>query len=89
METKKILITGLGAGANGAGIQSWLNRFGPVVQVGIIRKGNAADPFALVEMDIVDGPQDARSSLLLSFLFSDRFLQKCEAGKWRVNRAEQ
>lgn len=55
MTTKKILITGLRAGATEASIQSWLGRFGPVVQVDIIREGSAADPFALVEMDIGDG----------------------------------
>jgi hypothetical protein len=55
MTTKKFLITGLGAGVTEAGVRAWLGDYGPVVQVAIIRDGNAADPVALVEMAIGDG----------------------------------
>lgn len=54
METKKILITGLGAGATEAGIQTWLNCFGPVMKIRFICKGVHADSTALVETDISD-----------------------------------
>jgi hypothetical protein len=54
MTTKTILVTGLGCGVTEVGVQSWLARFGPVVQVDMIREGNAANPYALVQMDIGD-----------------------------------
>jgi RNA recognition motif. (a.k.a. RRM, RBD, or RNP domain) len=54
MTTKKILIRGLGGGVTEVDVQSWLGRFGPIVQVDIIREGNAANPYALVQMDIGD-----------------------------------
>ena len=54
MTTKKILIMGLGAGTTEAAIRSLLGRFGPVVQVSIVREGDADNPVALVEMDIDD-----------------------------------
>ena len=54
MATKKILIKGLGADASEATVRSRLDRFGPVVRIDIIHEGSAADPAALVEMDIGD-----------------------------------
>ena len=54
MTTKKILIKGLGADVTESAIRSRLDRFGPVARVDIIREGSAADPSALVEMDISD-----------------------------------
>ena len=53
--TKKILITGLGAGVTEEGVRSLLGRFGTVVQVDIIREGSADKPLALVEMCIGNG----------------------------------
>lgn len=55
MTTKKILLTGFGSGVTEVGIHSWLGRFGTVVRVDIIREGHAADPLALVEMQIGNG----------------------------------
>lgn len=55
MTTKKLLIMGLGDAATEESVGSWLGRFGPVLRVDIIHDGNAADPVALVEMDIDDG----------------------------------
>lgn len=52
---KKILIMGLSATASEAGIRSWLNGFGPVVNVEIIRDGDAKAPLAIVAMDLTDG----------------------------------
>jgi hypothetical protein len=52
--TKKILIMGLGADASEAAVRSRLDRFGRVVRVDIVREGSAANPSALVEMDISD-----------------------------------
>ena len=54
MTTKKILIKGLGADATEAAVRSRLDRFGPVLRVDIIREGSAAEPTALVEMNISD-----------------------------------
>ena len=54
MTTKKILVTGLGAGVTEVDIRSWLGRFGRVVQVDIIREGSTADSSAVVEMVIGD-----------------------------------
>lgn len=55
MTIKKFLVTGLGAAVTEAGVRAWLEGFGPVVKVAIIRDGNAADPIVLVEMAIGDG----------------------------------
>ena len=66
METKIILITGLDAGLTEVGIRSWLNRFGPVTKVRIIRKGIYDNSSALVEMGISN--EAANSFASLSFL---------------------
>lgn len=52
---KKILLLGLGAGATEAGVHFWLNDFGPVRSVVMVREGDADSPLAIVEMDISDG----------------------------------
>ncbi len=52
MTTRKLLITGLGASATEESIRSWLSRFGPVVQIQLIRDGDADHPVAIVEMEI-------------------------------------
>lgn len=49
---KKILLTGLSAEATEAGISSWLSNFGPVKHVGLVSKGDATTPVAVIEMDI-------------------------------------
>lgn len=54
MTTKKLLIKGLDADATEAGIRSWLDRFGPVKRVEIIREGHPTNPSVLVEMDLDD-----------------------------------
>lgn len=52
---QKILITGFDAAVTEASVRSWLERFGLVARVDIIRKGDTAAPVTLVEMDIGDG----------------------------------
>jgi hypothetical protein len=54
MATKKFAITGLGPATTKDSVQVWLDGFGPVVDVEIIRDGDPAAPIALVEMDIGD-----------------------------------
>lgn len=54
MATKKFAITGLGPTITKESVHVWLDGFGQVVGVEIIRDGNAAAPIALVEMDIGD-----------------------------------
>ncbi len=54
MVTKKFAITGLGPATTKDCVQVLLDRFGPVVDVEIIREGDAAAPIALVEMAIGD-----------------------------------
>jgi hypothetical protein len=55
MTMKKILITGLRADMDETGVRTFLERFGPVSQVEIIREGNADQPVALAGMDIDEG----------------------------------
>ncbi len=52
--TKKFAITGLGPAATKDSVQVLLDGFGPVVDVEIIRDGDAAMPIAIVEMAIGD-----------------------------------
>ena len=52
---KRILLMGLGAKATAAGVRSWLGGFGPVLDVHLVRDGDAESPLAVVEMDITDG----------------------------------
>ena len=51
---KKILLSGLAADVDEAGIRAGLEKVGPVLSVNIIRDGDAASPLAIVEMDIDD-----------------------------------
>jgi hypothetical protein len=51
---KKILLVGLGPQATEAGICSWLSGFGPVIDVELVREGDAMAPVALIRMDIGD-----------------------------------
>lgn len=55
MDTKKILITGLGLTATEEGIHAWLSHFGPIEHIEIIRDGNPDEPVVLLEMNIGDG----------------------------------
>lgn len=55
MATKKILLMGLRADIDEAGVRTFLDRFGPVTQVEIIREGNTNAPIALAEMNIDEG----------------------------------
>ena len=52
---KKFLLMGLSPTVTEAGIRSWLNGFGPVCNVDVVRDGDADAPIAVVEMDISDG----------------------------------
>ena len=52
---KKILLMGLSPTATEAGIRSWLNGFGSVLNVDVVRDGDADAPIAVVRMDITDG----------------------------------
>jgi hypothetical protein len=52
---KKILLMGLSATATEADIRSWLNDFGAVHSVDLVREGDAMAPLAVIEMDITDG----------------------------------
>ena len=54
MVTKKFAITGLGPATTKDSVLIWLGSFGPIVDVEIIRDGDAAAPIAVVEMDIGD-----------------------------------
>ena len=54
MAMKKFIFTGFGPATTEENIQSWLGEFGPVVDVEIIRDGNAMMLVAFVEMDIGD-----------------------------------
>ena len=54
MTMKKFLLTGLGPATTEENIQSFLGGFGPVVEVEILRDGNAMMLVAFVEMDIGD-----------------------------------
>lgn len=54
MVMKKFILTGFGPATTEENIQSWLGEFGPVVDVEIIRDGNAMMLVAFVEMDIAD-----------------------------------
>ena len=69
MTTKKILIKGLGAEITEAAIRSRLDRFGPVVRVEIIREASAANPSALVEMDVSDKAAEYLVFRLSSFRY--------------------
>ncbi len=51
---KKILLMGLHSTATEAGIRSWLNGFGPVCKVDVVRDGDTEAPVAVVEMDITE-----------------------------------
>lgn len=51
---KKFILTGFGPATTEENIQIWLGEFGPVVDVEIIRDGNAMMLVAFVEMDIED-----------------------------------
>lgn len=52
---KKILLMGLSPAATEAGVRSWMNGFGPVLNVNFVREGDADSPIAIVEMEITDG----------------------------------
>lgn len=47
----KILLVGLGSAATVADLTSWLVRYGPVLDVHIVREGDASAPMAVVDMD--------------------------------------
>ena len=51
---KKIRLTGLGGDVSEQRIRESLERVGPVVNVTIIREGDASTPVVIVEMDIND-----------------------------------
>jgi hypothetical protein len=51
---KKIMLTGLGGDVSEQRIRESLERVGPVVNVTIIREGDASTPVVIVEMDIND-----------------------------------
>lgn len=51
---KKIMLTGLGGDVSEQRIRESLERVGPVVNVTIIRGGDASTPVVIVEMDIND-----------------------------------
>lgn len=53
--TKRILITGLRADVDEAGVRAFLERFGPVSQVDLIRDGNSDEPVAVASMEIGEG----------------------------------
>jgi hypothetical protein len=49
---KKILLVGLGPNATEEAIRSWLSGFGSVIDVELVREGDAKAPVALIRMDI-------------------------------------
>jgi hypothetical protein len=51
---KKFLLTGFGPATTKENIQSWLAEFGPVVDVEIIRDGNATALVVFFKMEIGD-----------------------------------
>jgi hypothetical protein len=51
---KKIMLTGLGGDVSEQRVRESLERVGPVVNVTIIREGDASAPVVIVEMDIDD-----------------------------------
>jgi hypothetical protein len=52
MTTKTLLLTGLHASSTEDGIRDWMQRFGPVIHLKLVRDGNAAAPVAMVQMQI-------------------------------------
>lgn len=59
---KKILLIGLAPTATEAGIRSWLNGFGTVCNVALVREGNSMAPVAMVDIDI----SDAQATFIVS-----------------------
>jgi len=66
MTTQKILLTSLGASTTEESILAWLGQFGSVLQVDIIRDGDANHPVVIAEMSI-----DAEVAANLVFRLSD------------------
>jgi hypothetical protein len=76
---KKFLLTGFGPATTEENIQSWLGEFGPVVDVEIIRDGNATLLVAFVEMDIGD-----EQALHLTSRFNNFRHEGHRVNVWRV-----
>jgi hypothetical protein len=51
---KKIMLMGLSPTTTEDGVRSWLNGYGQVSHVDIVREGDDHAPIAVVEMDISD-----------------------------------
>ena len=79
MAMKKFLLTGFGPATTKENIQSFLGEFGPVVEVDILRDGNATLLVAFVEMDIGD-----EQALHLTSRFNNFRHEGHRVNVWRV-----
>jgi hypothetical protein len=79
MTMKKFILTGFGPATTEENIQSILGGFGPVVNVDILRDGNATMLVAFVEMDIGDEQAFYLTSRISNFWHEGRMLNV-----WRV-----
>ena len=72
--TRKFAITGLGQATTKDSVQVLLDGFGPVVDVEIIRDGDAAAPIAIVEMAIGDAQAYRLTSRINNYWHDGRAL---------------
>jgi hypothetical protein len=69
MVTKKFAITGLGPTTTKDSVHILMDRFGPVVDIEIIRDGDAAAPIALVAMAIGDAQAYSLTSRISNYWY--------------------